>query len=60
MENKEKIGRAIRFSALSQINGTALILKNKRRPQDVGTVEPVKQTQEEACASLSPSYQGMK
>lgn len=35
MENKEKIGRAIRFSALSQINGTALILKKKSRPQKV-------------------------
>lgn len=29
MENKEKIGRAIRFSALPQINGTALILKTR-------------------------------
>lgn len=29
MENKEKIGRTIRFSALSQINGTALILKTR-------------------------------
>lgn len=35
MENKEKIGRAIRFSALPPINGTALILKKKSRPQKV-------------------------